>query len=420
MTTVITPSALAVGSDSATPSHFQDEARESLLRVRQAVGGFVEALGQPVRRAADLQRVLGVDKVLAWQVFRVWSAPDPLHAARYVPTPIPLSRVLKAGGERGVPKPVVQVLAEACEGFESLVDRHAGDRSSFDSMIAGLGSTGGPGAGPSTIRDRRAAFRANSRLWGVRAQAQVACAIYHPVEGRADSVLITGYVGVQQLRPGARLRVCAKSGTRNDTATARGDGSSTEHVAGARVNRPCPGDVELIEDFCTRPLPSFVTREAEGGMFETHMEFRGVGRSSAVTYFVQRLIPNWPPAGESRFGVGGTARVPAEVLLVDMLVPVGWSNPAIADAAVYGNLFETERGLDYRPEDRLTTETNEHLGHSLERLRTPDCPRYQEMVEGVLAKQGWSGTRFDIYRCRVEYPILHACLTAGAAALPRG
>ncbi len=407
--TTLTPNAPGTGHG----SHFQDEARAALVSVRQAVGGFVEALPQPVRRAADLQRTLGVDKVLAWQVFRVWSAADPLHAARHIPSPGLLSRVLKAGADRGVPPGVIEGVAAACQGFESLVERHAGDRGSFDSMIAGLGA----GAIATTLRDRRAAFRANGRLWGLRAQTQIGCGIYHPSAGGCDSLLITGYVGVQPLRPGARVRVSARSRARDDAAIEAARTHSTAdpaHPSGT----PDLGAVELVEEFCSRPLPSFVTRETTGNMLETSLDFNGVGRSSAVTYFLRRLVPGWPPPGDTWFGVGGTARVPSEALLVDMLVPAGWTDPRTAWANVFGNLFETERALDYHDEDRLTNEVNEHLGDSRDRLRTLDCPRYQEMVEHVLERMGWHRTRFDIYRCRVRYPILHACVSAGVTAVP--
>jgi hypothetical protein len=302
-------------------------------------------------------------------------------------------------------------MAAACRGFESLVERHAGDRGSFDSMIAALGAS----AAATTIRDRRAAFRANSRLWGLRAHTQIGCGIYHPAAGGYDSVLITGYVGVQPLRPGARVRVSARSRARDDATI---EAARTHSTAPPPQHPGALDRVELLEEFCSRPLPHFVTREVAGNMLETHLDFSGVGRSSAVTYFLRRLVPGWPPPGDTWFGVGGTARVPSEALLVDMLVPAGWTDPGTAWANIFGNLFETERALDYHDEDRLTREVNEHLGDSRDRLRTLDCPRYQEMVEDVLARMGWDRTRFDIYRCRVRYPILHACVSAGVTALP--
>lgn len=395
------------------PSLFEDEARQTLSQVRRAVHLLVEALPGPIRRAADLQRGLGIDKVLAWQVFRLWSAPDPFQAAAFVPTPVPLARALKAGSDRGVSRAVIEGVAAACEEFESLVERHAGDRGSFESMILGVS----PGPGSSTIKDRRAAFRASSRLWGIAAHTQIACGIFHAGTKGTDSALITGYVGVRRLRPGVRLQVSTRSRT-IDEPRAGSPGSPADRAgSGGHAH---PDGVDLLESFCTRPLPSFVTHESPRGGLTTSLEFSGVGRSSSVTYFLRRIVPDWPALTDDRYGMGATTRVPTEALILDMLVPAGRTDPLTAQAGVYGNLFDVEHPSRVNEANRLPfTETQAHLGRSIDSLRTPDFPTYPEMVESVLRGLGWQDTRFDIYRCRVQYPILHACVSAGVTALAR-
>jgi hypothetical protein len=396
---------------------FEVEARTALGQVRRAFGRLVESLPAPIRRAADLQRSLGVGKVLGWQVFRVWSAPDPLLVAPYIPSPAVLRRVLKAGAARGVPHAVIEDVAAACEAFESLIQHHAGDRGAFESMVAGL--TQAPAQ--TTIRDRRAAFRASSRLWGVFAQAQIGCAIYNPGKDRTQSAMVMGFVGVQQLRPGVRLKVSTRSCARDDPEDEAAHG-------GVPVEPPIAdegpvadeGGMDLLGEFCTRPAPSFVTSELAPGVLETNLEFSGVGRSSAVTYFLRRLVPQWSSPGEGRYGISAVSRVPSEVLCLDMLVPVGWTDPATAEAGVYGNLYDVERGARRERSDRLPiSETTEYLGGSIESLHTPEFGRYREMIESVLRDLGWSDLRFDVYRCRVHYPILHACVAAGASAARR-
>ena len=39
-------------------------------------------------------------------------------------------------------------------------------------------------------------------------------------------------------------------------------------------------------------------------------------------------------------------------------------------------------------------------------LRTPEIPRYSEMARYVFNRTDWDGERFDVYRCRIAYPIL--------------
>lgn len=39
--------------------------------------------------------------------------------------------------------------------------------------------------------------------------------------------------------------------------------------------------------------------------------------------------------------------------------------------------------------------------------RMAEAPQYPEMVRHVLERMGWAGRRFDLYRARIEYPLLH-------------
>ena len=37
---------------------------------------------------------------------------------------------------------------------------------------------------------------------------------------------------------------------------------------------------------------------------------------------------------------------------------------------------------------------------------TPDVPRYPELVRYALDRAGFDAEKFDVYRCRVEYPVM--------------
>jgi hypothetical protein len=47
-----------------------------------------------------------------------------------------------------------------------------------------------------------------------------------------------------------------------------------------------------------------------------------------------------------------------------------------------------------------------YLGKGPSVLCSADVPRYPEMAAYALARLGSNGDRFDVYRCRVEYPVL--------------
>ena len=37
-------------------------------------------------------------------------------------------------------------------------------------------------------------------------------------------------------------------------------------------------------------------------------------------------------------------------------------------------------------------------------------PRYVEMARYAFARLGWDGEQFEVYRCRVEYPVMHSAV----------
>ena len=47
-----------------------------------------------------------------------------------------------------------------------------------------------------------------------------------------------------------------------------------------------------------------------------------------------------------------------------------------------------------------------YLGKGPSVLHTPEVPRYAEMVQYALDRSGWNASNFDVYRCRVEYPVM--------------
>src|SRR5215471_17592285 len=109
-------------------TELRDDVAAALPRLCRAFGRLIECLPGSVRRAADVQRALGLDKALGWQVFRLGSAADPIGAGLFVPRPAPLARVLAAARRCGVPEEAVVDAAETVAAFERLVERHAGDR----------------------------------------------------------------------------------------------------------------------------------------------------------------------------------------------------------------------------------------------------------------------------------------------------
>jgi len=46
------------------------------------------------------------------------------------------------------------------------------------------------------------------------------------------------------------------------------------------------------------------------------------------------------------------------------------------------------------------------LGAGPDAIHLSDLPRYPEMIAQVCDRLGWDVSQFDVYRCRIEYPIM--------------
>ncbi len=391
---------------------FEKDAREVLTEVRSAFGTLLEAIPGSVRRAAELQRRLGLDSALAWQVHRASTVIDALAVGRHLPGQAALNRVLDATRSVGVPEAAVEGAARAYSRFLELVEHHAGDRRSFDSMLASLTESGRE---QTDLKQRRAAFRANSHIWGLQARVLVATTIFYPGDHSVDVLQITGAVDLRPLRPDVSIRYSGLLRVMQDTSE-----SKSEVVMNAFDGQ----DPGLIEAFCTRPLPELGFRRVATGHVEMTITPRGLGRSGTVTFF-RRLLAHSPIQNEpeQRYASNNLVTVPAELQLVDVLVPQDWVDRAGARSSSFGARHDPKLYTQQLPEDELAPPAPvEYLGRGLECLRTPDVARYPTLIEHVMDGLGWNAERLDAFRILVRYPVLHAStvLTVPASAPTTG
>ncbi len=378
------------------PASFESVAAVVLGELRTSLGLLIEALPGPVRSAADIQRALGLDWALSWQIHRVGSVVEPIEAGPDVPRPVPFAKALRAAAAKGVSAKTIARVQAAFDNFEKLVADHAGDRGSFDTMVRALQ----PDAPHVSAKDRRGAYRSLCSIWGVQTSVRYHCGITHPGD-RADtnhSIILNGYVGLRKLRPGTQVVIASRS----------------KLDAPANSALPEKVEVDVLEEFCSQPVPSLKVRDIDAHVSETTVEIDDVGLSGSTTHFLRRTLSNHSPHTEKKgptFGSSVVCRVPAETMILDLLVPVGWTDPSTAKVETYGNLYQQDRGWNRNAADRMPVdETMVHLGGSLDRLQTSLMPRCPEMIAAVLDHAGWRGVAYDIYRCIVEYPILQACV----------
>ncbi|MCH8824415.1 MAG: hypothetical protein IH984_13020 [Planctomycetes bacterium] len=392
---------------------FEQQSTAVMHRLRASLSVLIGAVPstEELRKATDLQKALGIGNTLAWQVYKLAHARDPLVEASSVPGAGGMKRLFEAAAQHGVPAKHIEDSVAAIKEFDELVKFHAGDRMAFDSMISGMTEEG---AQLVDAQQKRAAFRANSHLWGLQARTQLKCTILNQSldsTTNLDLAQLQGYVNLRRFRQAIPLLISDIQLIKDDEhkhnilppyrrESLAGDGATTQGAP-------------LLKKFCSQPPPEIRTIRSEAGDVQTELVACGVGNESAVTFMfgdVVRSVPG-PYAGDAPPGLRSHAwvRVPAEVLIQDVLIHEDVFGSLTTKTTVFGdhNRSPASSTFDLSGASLLgTKESTVYMGKGPTALQTPDVPRYPDMAEYAFDRLGWDGEKFDVYRCRVEYPVM--------------
>ena len=372
---------------------FNQEARQALGQLQEAVRRVLAAVMVGSIRPTDLCRVFGLDYALAWQIHALTEQHDLLMSGRIVPKRGAMERFMLAA-ERIGPENLARPVREAYEGFERVVAELAGGRDAFDAMLTLQRPTDGAGL----RKARRAAHKANAAVWGVTCRCKTHMVAFRTrPTGEFDSLAVLGYVGLQRLHASAMVSTLAT------TRTWDGKGPAPDGV------KPDVVECGLIEEACSTPLPRIESTVSPDGSPQDFLKLNGMGLRSESTVFWRSSklgVPNTtstPP-----HNIISSCRVPAERLLLDFLMPRGWVSVDSAQAWITpdpGQYIASSPTTPYR----LPFEgTGKYLGTALSALHSTAVPHYADIVRKEIERLGWNDTEFDIFRCEVEYPILHS------------
>jgi hypothetical protein len=394
---------------SAEQQSFEVQAREVLRRVRNAFAEVIEALPAHISRAHELQKALDIDKKLGWRVFKLVQGTDPFTAAQHVPGAAGVRIFLKAAADRGVPTRLTDSAARAAKEFDRLIEVHAGDRASLEMMMSGFAKRG---RRQGDLAQRRSAFRANSYLWGVQAKTHLKADFLHPsgTSTEFDIASVRGFVGFRRIRADVPW-VIARARCTDDDGRLR-PSFVREPLEPAEDPDAPAANVPLLREFCTKPLPEIRRVDGPHGFVEDELVEGPVGNTAAINCIigeVARRVASYYRDEHNRFGrLTARMRTPCEVLLFDQFVYEGMFGPIAPEMLVYSDLHNgPDIPLDQRARDRLPLwESVDYLGKGPAVIHTPDVPRYADMARYVFERLGWDGERFDVYRIRIQYPII--------------
>jgi hypothetical protein len=392
-------------------SVFEQQAAAVMERLRNAMSAVIEGIpvAGRIKRASDLQRVLGIGSTLSWQVFRVATAANPIEEGRGVPGSTAMERFIEAAAKRGVPTQPIAELRAAVEDFQEVVRVHAGSRATFDSMLGGLSQNG---ADELDLMHKRAAFRANSHFLGARAKATLGVLVCQPAatdENMIDALTMKGLVGLSTQRRTASWGLTTLRLTNDDGTPRQVEGIAPLDPAGAS------NGIAFFRDFCSKPLPQFKVIKKRDGCFNVRVDGELIDQQSAMTlilaFVCKGMNSRYRTAEDTFLSSAPAMRIPSEVLIHDIIVRDDLFPQASPEVGVFHDFNAEPFGEPHRDHDRLPmSESVIYLGRGLDVLETPELPRYREMMQEAMRRLAWDPSRFDVYRCRVEFPIVPSLL----------
>lgn len=385
-------------SHAATGPELQ-AALDALSDLRADLARMVEALPQN-RRAADVEQSLGLDRPLAWRLFRTATASSPAETFQHLPTFKQIRRIVSEAKDRGVPGRLLDAVGAQLDKFERAMEVVADDRAAFSALLCGHGADG---PGDLELRVRKQAFKCNAHLWGMQCRSLAFAAVFRAGErggpgGAMDAIAARGWIDVysSSVRAGtlllSRFRATHKNGE--------------EPREGTRVGR-----MEVVPGFGAPERPTLTSEPGADGFQESHIQLKGIGRPSRTNVFTRMMVDaaNKPDA---KVGIAHTPCLPTEALHFDLLVPAGWADPSTMEAMVHMRAHDVQRAAERRREDQVPCNERPAYIPGVENVPpSQDVPHWSDLMRHLLRERGWWGQRFDLFRLRIAYPLLHASFT---------
>jgi hypothetical protein len=391
------------------PVTFHVDAAKVIGALRTSIANVISTVGG-VRKPTDLQKSLKLDWTLSWQLFQIAGAKargekDAISRGANVPSRSSLKKFLEAAQTHGTPHAKVERVWADYESFERLVDVHAGDRTSFNSMISATGDIDEEWLAADAQHSRNA-YRAMSHKTGMQARTKMICGIYNPTsDGKSwDFAVAVGYTGLRVLRtspriPVFRLRIV--------------EPQARDQIQREPINLCDAANGFLLADYSSQPLPPFEMREVDAGWVVGELKDPDIGNLGASSMYFGTVYRNHPIPGqrwENRpFNADVFVDKPVEVLISDAIVKPGMMRGVKPTVEMF--LGNNHSDAPVLPGDLIPLLGNyrvDFLGTGPEVLAISDVPQYPEMADAIGKKLGWDLSEYEVWRIRIEYPTYQA------------
>ncbi|MFG0304605.1 MAG: hypothetical protein ACF8Q5_00155 [Phycisphaerales bacterium JB040] len=388
------------GTAAGTAQGFSRQASRQIRSVQAALTDLLDQAGVGGARPTTIGRALGLDKTLAWKLARFVEAGDPVHAARHMPGAGGVEIVLKAAAAKGVTESRLESVRSSDLALREFMRRHAGDRRSFEAMLAGNERDE-----HLELEERRTQYRAGSAIWGVRARTQLLTLALRPSEtedGMLDGLQLGGLLGFERLHEDVpwivrRFRAHDDSGAR------------LFDVRRETLDPAAPAGMALIPGFCSDPLPPVRQFVGDNGWVYDEIAPGPVGRDAAVDVVSGEIYRAALPYRRADDNTQGryalTVRTPVELVQFDLLLHRSMGHFDNFVASVYGLLEDRPRSAsESRARPLYDPEPATELGDP-PKLQTARVSGYASMIERAFELGRWGGLdEFRAFRIELEYP----------------
>ena len=413
---------LYIPTDPASSEAFEKSARGTLQSLRSALAEVIAGIeGFSLNEQAsfaDFARHLEIDKKLAWKMGKVVLSRDPFEAAQNMPGQGGLSIFLDAAARRGAEPAAVERAREAFEAYRGLIRVHAGNKAEFESMLARFADAG---TARTDLDHRRAAFQANTYLFGVQARVQLRADFLHPAESgdpdRVDSASGRGFIDFVRTRAdvewplGRPVYGADNRPPSMPVLTPIDPPPPTAPPSPGAGETPVQDQVPLLRDFCSRPLGQRRAAEGRGGAPELLLEAGPIGRTAAITWLTGEVARDhgdrWASESCTHTGMAVRCYTPCERLVCDQYVHASLFGRVEPSLSIVPELYQRAAGHDTL--GRMQVPTHERvafLGAGLDAAATPLLPRQRELASHVFSRLGWNPDDFLVYRLVIEYPVI--------------
>jgi hypothetical protein len=386
---------------------FIDDAKSVLQEVRTSISGLVEAVGANIGEPQEMARRFALEKTLVWRICRVVGSPDTWTAASHIPGRAGLKTFVKALEQAGAPAERAESVRAAMSRFEELIERHSGDRDTFEIMLGGVSDQV---ARKQSEAFRRMAYLGNSAGWGVQARVNVTVQVLGPSLARPDDVaygIIGGLVDFRRLRQDVPWPVATRASL---SEPGRAQDSPLMEPMDPTVG---PSGIPMVREFCSSPLPQM--RAVAAPHQGTRYEFTEgpVGHTASAT-----CILGWhsPSVGNrSRYRTPKdqygecclSVNTPVETLYHDVYVHRDLNFKLPPRLLIFRRM---PGGPDYLSDGQEAgqlpvTEDIIDLGSPPDTM-APGLPRHSQMVTYATDRLGFPTRDFHGYRFCLRYPTV--------------